>query len=119
LTKLVVDEPESEPLRVWMLGKVLVSSALAETELRRAVRIQSPDRLARAIDILAEIRLVGLRQTILRRAGMLDPPQLRSLDAIHVASALALGDALDVFVTYDGRQAEAARAAGVPVESPA
>ena len=114
----MVDEPESEALRTLALGRVLTASALVETELRRAVRMQQPDRLARAIDVLAGIRLVGLGQRILRTAGMLEPMSLRSLDAIHVASALSLGDALDVFVTYDARQADAARAAGLSVESP-
>lgn len=103
---------------MWALGRILTASALVETELRRAVRMQQPDRLTRAIDVLAGIRLVGLGQGILRIAGMLEPASLRSLDAIHVASALALGDALEVFITYDGRQADVARAAGLTLDSP-
>jgi predicted nucleic acid-binding protein len=56
---------------------------------------------------------------LLDRAGALEPPTLRTLDAIHVASALALGDELEAIVTYDVRMAAAAEGLGLPLAAPA
>jgi uncharacterized protein len=68
--------------------------------------------------VLARVDLVEASESLLRHAGTLSPSALRSLDAIHVASALALGVELDVVVTYDARMREAAERAGLRVESP-
>ncbi len=72
-----------------------------------------------AVDaLLAQLRLVRLDAQLLDAAGQLAPPRSRSLDAIHLQSALLLGDELDAFITYDARQADGARAAGLTVRSP-
>jgi uncharacterized protein len=68
--------------------------------------------------VLAGIELIELDDPIARAAGEMHPASLRSLDAIHLASALALGDELAAFVTYDARLADAARSAGLPVIAP-
>jgi predicted nucleic acid-binding protein len=62
--------------------------------------------------------IIGIDRTITARAAALAPPALRTLDAIHLASAMELGADLEAFVTYDRRLAEAAAAAGLPVTSP-
>lgn len=68
--------------------------------------------------ILRRLAFVELDPELAELAGALGGPGLRSLDAIHLASALRLGPALEAFVTYDARQAVAARSAGLPVEAP-
>jgi predicted nucleic acid-binding protein len=64
------------------------------------------------------VTVIDLDPSIASRAGVIEPVALRSLDAIHLASALELGDELDAFVTYDARQADAARELGLSVVSP-
>jgi hypothetical protein len=119
VAKLVLDEPESAALGSFLAGARLASSALLEVELTRAVLRSDPSRLDRAETVLSAVFLIELDQPVRRAAGRLEPPTIRSLDAVHVASALALGETLDAFVSYDGRQTEGAKAAGLAVESPA
>lgn len=64
------------------------------------------------------LRLVRLDEPLLDRAGDLEPPDLHSLDAVHLAAALSIGSDLGVVITYDGRLAEAALAQGLDVASP-
>jgi predicted nucleic acid-binding protein len=97
---------------------VLLASELVRTELRRAVARTEPERLPATDALLRQLRLVRLDATLLDAAGRLSPPALRPLDAIHLQSALLLGDELDALVTYDVRQADAARDAGLPVWAP-
>lgn len=85
-----------------------MASDLARMELRRAVTRAAPRRLADAEALLARLRLVRLDPDLLDAAGRLDPPGLRTLDAIYIQCALLLGDDLDALITYDDRQAEAA-----------
>ena len=73
----------------------------------------------RAWLILERVTLVEMTKPVLRRAGLIDPPLLRSLDAIHLAAALDLGDDLEGMVTYDAGLAEAATAHGIRVLAPA
>ena len=68
--------------------------------------------------LLRVLEFVELDAEIASLAGRLEPSSLRSLDAIHLASALALGHEIDTFVTYDARQADAATALGLNVEAP-
>ena len=75
--------------------------------------------MADAEALLARLLLVRLHPDVLDAAGRLHPPGLRTLDAIHIQCALLLGDDLDAFITYDARQAQAARLAGLRVEQPA
>ena len=125
LVKLVQDEPESSVLRVFLADADLVSSELILTEIPRAVRRAAGDDPALPLDLLLEragalLEAVALRpldRALLAAAGALAEPALRALDAIHVASALDLHP-VDTFVTYDERQAAAARLAGLRTMAP-
>ena len=118
--KLVVAEPESPALLSWARDHdgELVSSDLCRTELLRATRRAAPGRMVQARAVLDSLTLLGLPASMFERAGLLDPVTLRSLDAIHLACAVELGDELDGFVTYDDRLATAARALAMPVVAP-
>ena len=118
--KLVVSEPESGSVRQFLADSVTrVSSRVLAVELMRAVRRHSPDSLAQARSLLGVMEFVELDEKIAERAAALEPVGLRPLDAIHLASALALADELDAFLTYDTRQADAARSLGLAVAAPA
>jgi predicted nucleic acid-binding protein len=118
--KLVVTEPESASLSRFLAGEVTrVSSRVLAVELTRAVVRASPGSLDQARSLLGVMAFVELDEGIADRAAALEPVGLRSLDAIHLASALALADELDAFITYDARQADAARALGLAVAAPA
>jgi uncharacterized protein len=120
LTKLVVAEAETAALRTWLadVERDPVSCDLARTELMRAVRRAAPDRVVRAREVLDAVSLLEVTTATFEAAGRLDPTILRSLDAIHLAAALDLGDDLDGIVTYDDRLAEAAKVNGVAVVTP-
>ncbi len=121
LVKLVVREEGTDELRVWLASHPsVVSSAIAVTEVRRAVgRLSTRRSLSdRARLVLDGVALLSVDATILEAAAALKPPELRTLDTIHVASAVSLGGELLAFVTYDERQAAAAGRAGLPVVTP-
>jgi uncharacterized protein len=120
LVKLVVAEDETAALRRWLVEaeRSPVSCDLARTELMRAVRRVAPDRVVQARAVLDSITLIEVGTQNFEQAGRLDPALLRTLDAVHLAVALALGDDLDGIVTYDERLAEAARLNGVPTAAP-
>ncbi|MEY4544757.1 MAG: hypothetical protein RL685_952 [Pseudomonadota bacterium] len=119
LVKLVVAEPESAALQRFLrTRRTRIASSLAKVEVRRAVRLQGKSAEARAAKILARIRLLTIDDSLLDAAAELDARVLRSLDAIHLASAMALGDDLDCVVTYDRRMFDAASALGVAVRAP-
>lgn len=119
LTKLVVAEAETMALRAWLKkAREPVSCDLARTELIRAVRRSAPDRMLQARAVLDSLTLIEVSPATFEQAGRLDPPTLRSLDAIHLAAALDLGDDLDSLVTYDDRIAEAATLNSIPVTAP-
>lgn len=118
--KLVVSEAETASVRKFLAGEgTRISSRVLAVELMRAVARASSASLDQARSLLEAIEFIELNSEIAERAARLEPVGLRSLDAIHLASALAVADELDAFVTYDARQADAARALGIPVESPA
>jgi predicted nucleic acid-binding protein len=118
--KLVVREIESDALGAWVRDRVpLASSALLRTELMRAVRRGESHSIERARATVARFNLHALDSEILDLAWRLDPVGLRSLDAIHLATALRLADELEAIVTYDRRMIAGARLLGVPVASPA
>jgi len=119
LAKLLLREPETDALRHVLDGAHLVSSALTATELRRAVRRHGPSVAGRVDGLLATVTLLAVDRPVLDRAVALGPVTLRSLDALHLATALDLGPRLDVLLTYDLRLAEAAGAAGLTVAGPA
>jgi uncharacterized protein len=121
VVKLAHAEAESPALRRWLgerseLG--WVSSVLAEVECYRALARHSPAAIARLPPVLDLIDLVDLDAGIRAVAQAIAPPTVRSLDAIHLATALRLDRQLTTFVTYDHRLADAARTAGLPVDMP-
>jgi predicted nucleic acid-binding protein len=118
IVKLVAREPETpELVEAVRADPAVISSALAWTEVIRAVR-RARGRVAHAQEVLEGIALVPIDEGILRGAADLSPASLRTLDAIHVATALSLGEDVASLVTYDGRLAKAATAAGIQVKAP-
>jgi predicted nucleic acid-binding protein len=120
LVKLVVAEDETDALIAWLdeTDGDWVSSDLARTELLRAVRRSAPDRVIRAREVLDSVTLLDVTTQIYEEAARIDPPGLRTLDSLHLAVALDLGDDLESVVTSDDRLAEAATANGVPTTGP-
>jgi predicted nucleic acid-binding protein len=117
--KLAIQERESEQLRAYLSRRPeLASSALLRTEAVRAVRHLGPQAVARTTALFAGVRFVPLTADLLDVAALLDPPLVRSLDAIHVAAAVSLGDELETLVTYDDRMIEAAGLLGLRIASP-
>jgi uncharacterized protein len=119
--KLLLREPESDALlRALMKWQDRASSSLLRTEAVRALRRAGQESaLGLARRLFDGMFLIRLDEALLDRAGELNPLGLRSLDAIHLAAAQAAGPDLAVFLTYDSRLAEAARALGLASESPA
>ncbi|WP_455351413.1 type II toxin-antitoxin system VapC family toxin [Streptomyces sp. SYSU K217416] len=123
LLKLVLPEPETAALRTFLSARASeghVTSALAQTEVARTlVRVGAEPEVGDAAEELLD-RLLRIRITdpVLRAAGMFPIRHLRTLDAIHLASAEYLEQALTAFVTYDKRLAAAALERGLPVEAP-
>lgn len=120
LVKLAVREPESGALRRYLRRRrPLVSSSVARTEVARALLPLGPDAIRRGQDVLARVDLVRVNDRVLNAAGALLPEELRSLDAIHLATAQQLGADLARIVTYDERMATAAKELGFAVSAPA
>lgn len=119
IVKLVVQEPESQALRAYLRRRrPMVSSALARAEVTRAVLPLGPSAVKRSRDVLQSIDLIRVNNRVLATAGTLEPPELRTLDAIHLATAVLLGDSMARLVCYDDRLAHAAEALGWKVDSP-
>lgn len=119
IVKLVLTEPESADMARWYVESERVSTSLVGIiETRRAVARRAHDAL-HLERILGSVEVVGVTPRIGERAAAIAPATVRTLDAIHLATALAAMPDLDAFVTYDDRLAEAARALGLPVVSPA
>jgi predicted nucleic acid-binding protein len=120
LVKLAIEEPESAALRRYLRRRrPLVSSALARTEVVRALLLEGEEGLARGRSVLERVDLIRITDRILNAAAMLLPAEVRSLDAIHVASARQLGADLGSLVTYDERMFEAAVELGLRTTAPA
>lgn len=120
LVKLIVPEPESAALRAELRRwPRRASSSLARAELVRACRRVDETAVAPARRALEALSLVAVTDLLLDEAASIEPEALRTLDAVHVATALTLRDALGALVTYDERLAEAAACAGLPVLAPA
>ncbi|HEY8692163.1 MAG TPA: type II toxin-antitoxin system VapC family toxin [Chloroflexota bacterium] len=118
--KLASTEVESEALQRYLRGWLRwVSSALLQVEVLRALRPLGPDTVAAAREQLEGVELIAIDNLVLERAATISPGVLRSLDAIHLATAQQLGTDLGVLVTYDHRLAQAAAELGLPVAAPA
>lgn len=117
--KLLLVEDESLALRAYIGDQDWASSALMRTELIRAIARVDPSVVPRALDMLVQPYLLAVDTRVLDTAARLPPLSLRSLDAIHLASALELRDELTAFVAYDDRLLAAASALGMTVASPA
>jgi uncharacterized protein len=121
LLKLVRAERYTAELTSWLADRPdapLVSSALAQVEVLRSCRRIDERLLEQGRTVLAGVDLVPLDDGVLGTAAGFPDPGLRSLDALHLASALALDPDLDTFVAYDQRLLMAAGAAGLAVAQP-
>jgi len=122
IVKLVVMEPESPALFAWLGDRLQrISSAVARVEVTRALRrvgVAAAVR-RRSAEVLDRISLVPVDRPVLDVAAELDPAELRSLDAIHLATALSVASDLAGLVTYDTRLAAAAARSRIDVWSPA
>lgn len=118
LAKLVVQEPETHALSLHLRGRRLATSELAIVEVARAEKLAQPAQSTGATvqGVLDEADLVPLGRSVLARAAELTSQRVRSLDAIHLASALEIQP--DHFVAYDRRLLEVAAAAGLRTASP-
>ncbi|TDT14623.1 hypothetical protein BDK89_0178 [Ilumatobacter fluminis] len=118
--KLMVADPESDELRHYVTepSRRLVTSDLTRTELVRAVRRIDPGLAVAARELLDSLTIMTLTTDVFERATLLEPPTMRSLDALHLAAALTLGDELDAVITYDDRLADAVRAAAMTTVAP-
>lgn len=111
IVKLAEAAAESTALRQYLRRRrPYVSSALARTEVARALLPRGAEAVRRGQDVLSRINLVRVNDRVLHLAGELPPPTLRSLDAIHLATATLMGASLARLVTYDVRMATTARA---------
>ncbi|THJ75766.1 type II toxin-antitoxin system VapC family toxin [Candidatus Frankia alpina] len=121
IVKLARQEAETDALRAWLAAnpKPLAASALARTEAARALVRSEPAALPVLRAVLALLHQKPITDAVLDAAAQLPGMTLRSLDAIHLATAEELAPALTWFVVYDKRLAQAARARGLPVAAPA
>jgi predicted nucleic acid-binding protein len=118
IVKLAVREAESVALRQYLRRRHLVTSSLARTEVLRALLPGGEDAVASGRKVLTRLDLVRISNRVLDEAAAMLPVHIRSLDAIHLATAGQLGQDLGALVTYDDRMAEAARHIGHRVVSP-
>ncbi|BCB80246.1 type II toxin-antitoxin system VapC family toxin [Phytohabitans flavus] len=120
--KLIRVEPESVALTTFLAERIalpLVSSALLYPELVRAAARHEPDHVGRAIALTQRVMTVPLASDIVTSAATIGGPLIRTLDALHLATAKVIAESLHAFVTYDKRQADAAASEGLPVATPA
>ncbi|CAJ59227.1 MULTISPECIES: type II toxin-antitoxin system VapC family toxin [Frankia] len=123
LAKMFIAEKESDDLRQWLVEQVqplrLVSSALLAVELTRLLGLINPAILGLAESFLSsDVDLVQITPPLLADASRVPPARLRTLDAIHLATALDLRDSLDIVLSYDKLLIEAVSASGLVPASP-
>lgn len=121
LVKLVFAEDESAALTHWLDTRndgANFTSDIALVEVPRAVMRFAPTALLQVRDVLDTVNVIQLKESVLHRAASLQPPALRSLDAVHLASALQIRADLTAFVAYDQRLHDAALDAGLPAVRP-
>ena len=105
-------------MRRYLRGRTLVSSALAGVEVTRAIMPHGVRTLRTVREVLSRIEIVRINAKVLSRAETMEPADLRTLDAIHLATASLFAESLHRFVCYDGRLACAAKAGNWTVVSP-
>jgi uncharacterized protein len=118
--KLVVAEPETGALELWLAGHAgipRVSSRLLRIEMLRAVTRAVPHQMSRANLVLSAIALLSM-DDVAPTAEVIGDKTLRSLDAIHLATAHEIRTDLSAFVCYDKRLRDSAHALGLPIEAP-
>ncbi len=119
LVKLAVEEPESAALRRYLRRRrPMISSALARTEVLRALLLEGDEGIARGRTVLASIELIRVNDRVLNAAAILLPADVRSLDAIHLATAQLLATDLGRVVTYDDRMLDVAKRLGIRTAAP-
>jgi uncharacterized protein len=121
LAKLIRPEAETEALRAWLevrKGVPRATNQIGVVELKRFSARIGPDFVSLAVALVRRLDRLDLTPTTFSLAEDVSPLSVRTLDALHVASAAELPE-LHAFLTYDLRMAEAARSFGLPVESPA
>jgi predicted nucleic acid-binding protein len=120
IVKLAVTEKESAALRKYLRNQSpLVVSALARTEVARALLPLGPAAVQRGHDVLAKMDLIRVSDRILLEAGSFRPAELRSLDAIHLVTMRQLGASVSRLVTYDSRMSSGAKQLGISTAAPA
>jgi len=120
--KTVRNEPQSSALQAYLstiTAPEYVSSTLLSVEARRSALRNDPALLPRTDLALGRVEQVEMSAAVLESAGRLPDPMLRTLDAIHVATAVLIRDDVDVLISYDHRMIAAAAANGLPTASPA
>lgn len=119
--KLIVTEGSTAALRAWAerARPEFIACDLVRTEVLRACRRHSSDAITRGRSVLEAITLFPVSTDLYLSAAFLDPAGLRTLDAVHLAAALSLGDDISGVVTYDERLAEACVAHGLQILAPA
>jgi predicted nucleic acid-binding protein len=120
IVKLIVDEPKSQSFSAWLKNckDDLFVSEIAHTEVARAITRVDVSLHGQLNNVLERFGTIRVSSQILTIASVLSPTNLRTLDAIHLASCLIMGDDLTGFVTYDSAQADAATHNGITVIAP-
>ncbi len=121
IVKFVLAEPETDALVEFLTGwPERISSVLARVEVLRAVRRAGVREAVyrRAESVVARIGLVGIDAAVLRLAEDLEPQELRTPEAIHLATALSVGEELGGLISYDASLSRAATSSGISVIAP-
>jgi predicted nucleic acid-binding protein len=119
LVKLVVTEPETAEMERWFVeNDRILTSLIGVIETRRAVA-RRPHDPVHLEQVIGRIEVLGVNRRLGDTAAAIRPWEIRTLDAIHLATAMSIRPDLDAFVTYDDRLAAAARDLGLRVVSPA
>lgn len=120
IVKLVVSEPETKALRELLRSwPERVSSDVARIEVERVARRIGSGAVRRARTVLSRIALVDLDEEVVKTSAALDPPELRTLDAIHLATAISLGRDLGALCAYNDRLGSYAVSKTIEVLAPA
>jgi predicted nucleic acid-binding protein len=119
LLRLIVPEDHSDALSAYVEGRIdFVSSALLAVEARRGALRRAPRTLPRVDVFLTGVEMIAMTSAVVETASRLPDPLLRTLDAIHLATALLVQPDIDVLLSYDERLLTAATAHGLPTAAP-